>query len=314
MDGHGTHHQRHHGVGRNTKREQRNKRGLRRRVIGRLWRSHTADIALAEGHLARLELGLLLNGVGRKRRHHRAATGQNAQHGAQGRTTQDGRNHAFEVFTGWKKPFDLGGEHLSLAFVLTQVADDLAVAKNAHANHDETDAIGQLRNIKAVARHARVDVSSNQAQQQPEQDHAHGLEQGARSQHHGTDQAQNHQRKILGRSKLEGHLGQGHSKSGQHQGAHTTCKERPQARGSQRRPSPAFACHLVAVDDRDHRGRLPREVHQDGGGRPAVLGAVVNTGQHDQRRHRRQSIGGGQQHGDGGQRADAGQHTNEGAK
>ena len=154
MDGHGTDHQRHHGIGRNTKREQRNKRGLRRRVIGRLWGSHAADVALAKGYLARLQLGFLLDGVGRKRRHHRAATGQNAQHGAQGCATQNGRNHAFEVFTGWKKPFDLGGEHLALAFVLAQVADDLAVAKNAHTNHDEADAIGQFRDIKAETCHA----------------------------------------------------------------------------------------------------------------------------------------------------------------
>ncbi len=44
------------------------------------------------------------------------------------------------------------------------------------------------------------------------------------------------------------------------------------------------------------------------------MGAVVNTGQHDQRRDRRQRKGGRQQHRDGGGRAEAGQHANGGAE
>ena len=154
MDGHRTDHQRHHGVWGNTQGQQRNKRGLRSRVVGRLGSRHTADVALAKRHLSRLQLGLLLNGISRKRRHHGTAAGQNAQHGAQGGAPQNSGHHALEVFPGWKKPFDLGGEHLTLTFVLTEVTDDLTVAKNAHANHDEADAIGQLRNVKAVACHA----------------------------------------------------------------------------------------------------------------------------------------------------------------
>jgi hypothetical protein len=44
------------------------------------------------------------------------------------------------------------------------------------------------------------------------------------------------------------------------------------------------------------------------------LGAVVNTGQHDQRSHGGQRVGGRQQHGNRGHRANAWQHTNQGAQ
>ena len=41
------------------------------------------------------------------------------------------------------------------------------------------------------------------------------------------------------------------------------------------------------------------------------MGAVVDTGQHDERRNGRQCVRCGQQHGNGGYRANAWQHANE---
>jgi hypothetical protein len=140
------------------------------------------------------------------------------------------------------------------------------------------------------------------------------LEQRARGQHHGADQAQHHQREVLGRAELEGHFGQRRRKGRQDQRAHAAGKERAQAGRRQRRPGPALARHLVAVDHGHHRRRFARQVDQNGGGRAAVLRAVVDAGQHDQRGHRRQRIGGWQQHGDGGHRADAGQHADQRAQ
>ena len=48
VDGHGADHQRHHGVRRDAEREQRNERGLRRRVVGAFRRRHAFDRAAAE--------------------------------------------------------------------------------------------------------------------------------------------------------------------------------------------------------------------------------------------------------------------------
>ena len=79
--------------------------------------------------------------------------------------------------------------------------------------------------------------------------------------------------------------------------------------------APARPClrHLVAVESGDHRGGLARNVDQDRGGRAAVLRAVIDAGEHDQRADRRQAEGDRQQHRDGGDRADAGQHADQGA-
>jgi hypothetical protein len=167
---------------------------------------------------------------------------------------------------------------------------------------------------KAEARHAGVHVGAHQSQQQAQHDHGDRLEQRARGQHHGADQAQDHQREVFGRAELEGHLGQRRGKGRQDQGAHATCKERAQAGRGQRRARPPLARHLVAVDHGHHRRRFARQVDQNGGGGATVLRAVVDAGQHDQRGHRGQRVGGRQQHGDGGHRADAGQHADQRAQ
>jgi hypothetical protein len=136
--------------------------------------------------------------------------------------------------------------------VLGQVRDDLAVAEDAHGDRDEADAVGQLGDVERVAGDTRVDVGAHQPHQQPEQDHADGLEQGARCQHHRADQAQHHQRKVFSRAKLEGHLGQRRGEGRQNQRAHATREERAQAGSGQRRPRTPLSRHLVAVDRGDH--------------------------------------------------------------
>src|SRR6266513_958531 len=50
---------------------------------------------------------------------------------------------------------------------------------------------------------------------------------------------------------------------------------------------PALARHLVTVEAGDDGGRLTRDVDQHRGGRAAVLRAVIDAGQHDQRADRR---------------------------
>ena len=88
-------------------------------------------------------------------------------------------------------------------------------------------------------------------------------------------------------------------------------EERAERRDRQRGAGAALAGHLVAVEAGHDRRRFARQVDQDRGRRAAVLRAVVDAGQHDQRGGRRQMEGDRQQHGDGRHRADAGQHADQ---
>ena len=80
--------------------------------------------------------------------------------------------------------------------------------------------------------------------------------------------------------------------------------------GQCRAGAPA-TCHLVAVEAGDHGTHLAGQVHQDRRRGAAVLRAVVDAGEHDQRRDRRQVEGDRQQHRDGRHRADARQHADQ---
>ena len=90
-------------------------------------------------------------------------------------------------------------------------------------------------------------------------------------------------------------------------------KKRSDRRDGERRTGTALFRHLVPVKRRDHRRRLAWNVDEDRGGRAAILGAVVDAGQHDQRTDRRQAEGDRQQHGDGGEWTHARQHSDQGA-
>ena len=63
----------------------------------------------------------------------------------------------------------------------------------------------------------------------------------------------------------------------------------------------------VVTTEEDSPGMLIRI----DGGRAAILRAVIDAGEHDQRADRRQAEGDRQQHRDGGERADAGQHADQ---
>jgi hypothetical protein len=84
--------------------------------------------------------------------------------------------------------------------------------------------------------------------------HAHSFDEGARGQHHGANQAQDHEGEVFGWTEFECNLSEWGGKSSQNQGAHTTGKERTQTSRGQGRPSSPFSGHLVTINDRYHRG------------------------------------------------------------
>ena len=107
----------------------------------------------------------------------------------------------------------------------------------------------------------------------------------------------------------------GGAKSATRKVATVPAKNEPMRGGGERRAGAALARHLVAVDGGDGGRGFARHVDQDGGGRAAILRAVIDAGEHDQRGHRIAELEGDrQQHGDGGGGADAGQHADQRAE
>ena len=117
--------------------------------------------------------------------------------------------------------------------------------------------------------------------------------------------------KYSARTELERDLGERRAEQRDQQRADGAGEERADGGDRQRRSGAALPRHLVAVDAGDDRGGLARQVDQDGGGRAAVLRAVIDAGQHDQRADRREVVGDRQQHGDGAERPDARQHADQ---
>ncbi len=192
-----------------------------------------------------------------------------------------------------------------------EVDHDLGDAEQAHGDGREVDAVAELGDVEGEALGAGVDVGADQAEQQAEEDHGDRLDHRAAGQHHGGDEAERHQRAIVGRAEFLRHARQGLGEDHDDQRADRAGEERADGRDRQRRAGAPLARHLVAVEAGHHRRGFARQVDQDRGGRAAVLGAVVDAGQHDQRRRWRQMEGDRQQHGDGRHRADARQHADQ---
>jgi hypothetical protein len=147
-----------------------------------------------------------------------------------------------------------------------------------------------------------------------ENDHADGVKQGPLGQHDRREQAEHHEGEVVRRTELERKLGERRSEQRKQEGGNRAREERTDRGSGQGHAGPSLTRHLVAVKRRDHRGGLTRHVDQDGRGRSAVLGAVVDAGEHDQRRDRREGEGHGQQHGDRGRRPESGQHADQRSK
>ena len=192
-----------------------------------------------------------------------------------------------------------------------QVAQDLGEAEHAHGDHRHVEAVGDLGPAEGEALLAALQVGADGGEEDADQDHRDRPGHRAARQHHGEHQAQHHQREIVGRAELQRHRRQRRRQRGDHQGGDAAREERADGGDAERHAGAALLGHLVAVQRGDHRRRLAGDVDQDGGGGAAVLRAVVDAGQHDQRADRIDAEGDRQQHGDGGDRPHAGQHADQ---
>ena len=147
-----------------------------------------------------------------------------------------------------------------------------------------------------------------------DQDHGDRLEDRAARQHDREGEAHHHEREILGRAEDERELGQRRGQGRDHEGRDGAGEERADRRDAERDAGPALPRHLVAVE-RGHDGaRFAGDVEQDRGGRAAILRAVIDPRQHDQRRDRVEPEGDRQEDRDGRDRSDARQHADQGAE
>ncbi len=128
--------------------------------------------------------------------------------------------------------------------LVLQVADDLAEAEHAHGDDDEADAVGQLRHIEREALGAGVHVGADQAQEEAEHDHADRVEQRALRQHDRRDQAEDHEREVLGRPELERERGERRANGGDQERGDGAGEERAD-RPPWRAPTPARPCRAI---------------------------------------------------------------------
>ena len=79
-------------------------------------------------------------------------------------------------------------------------------------------------------------------------------------------------------------------------------------------PAPPLLRHLIAVDRGHGRRRFARNIDENRGGGAAVLSAVIDAREHDQRGQGRQRRGDRQKHRDRCQWTDAGEHADQGSE
>jgi len=125
---------------------------------------------------------------------------------------------------------------------------------------------------------------------------------------------QTHQREVFRRAELQRDARERRRRERDQQRGDATGEEGAERGDAQRRSGAALTRHLVAIDGGDNRGCLAGDVDQDGRGRAAVLGPIVDAGEHDQRRLRLQRERDRQQHGNRGDRTYPGQYADHGAE
>ncbi len=273
---------------------------------------HAFDRAFAEA--AGIGRDLLLQRITGKCRQHGPAARQDAEHRTKPGAAQYGAPGVVEILLARPEVLQPGAELRARKDALLQIADDLDDAEHADHQRHEVDAVPQLRDAEGVAREPAVDVGADETQQQANQHHAHRLDHRAVREHDGGDEAEHHQGKIVGRVEFLRDRRQRRAEGGDEDRADAAGEERSERSDRKRGPGAPLLCHLVAVDAGDDGRRLARNVDQDRGGRTAVLRAVIDAGEHDERRQRPEPEGDRQQHRDGGDRADARQHPDQRAE
>ena len=273
-------------------------------------RGNAFDGAAAE--LLRMLGYPFLERIGGEGGDHRAAAGQDADERADHRAARDraGAESIRSLRVGIR-PVIFACRISRLSARQFEIADDLGEAEDAHGDVGEADAVGEFRDVEGHAPGAGLEVGADHRHQQAGKIMAIAL---------STEPFASTTAKIRP-STISEKYSAGPNRSARRSAAR---RAPPPARSRRSRrktsrwrqwtsagPARPWRRHLMAVEAGDHRRGLARDVDQDRGGRAAILRAVIDAGQHDQRADRRQAEGDRQQHRDGGDRADAGQNPDQ---
>ena len=203
----------------------------------------------------------------------------------------------------------------SLLFGLVLDVDQhLADGEDADAQRDELDAAREFDLAAGEALLTREQVGADRGQEQPDEHRDEALEHRVARQHDHQQQREHHQRGILGRPEVHRDVGGHRRQERQPDHAEGARHERSDRRDSERLAGATLFGHLVAVDTGDDRRGFAGDVEQDRRGRPAVLGAVIDAGHHDQAGGRVEAGGERQQDRDRGRRPEARQDADERAE
>ena len=156
-------------------------------VVGRLGRGHALDGAFPE--LGGMFRNLLLERIG----------GEGGKQGPPARQDPEGRPEQPSP-GGWVRPSvssPLGSGMRLVIFLTTRPAvlsrsrfrTISPSAEHAHGDSDEADAVHQLLEPECIPSCPGVHIRANEAEEQPQHDHADGLEQGTTGEDHGGDEA-----------------------------------------------------------------------------------------------------------------------------
>ena len=224
----------------------------------------------------------LLDRVGGEGRKDGAAARQDAERRADDGAAQDRRDHPLEIVARRQQAADLGHQHRAGLLAL-EIAQDFGDAEDADGDGDEVQPVGIFADAEREARRAGIDVGADKAEQQAERHHGQRLDDRAVGKRDRRDEADDHQREIFGRAELQRDAGQRRGEDRHEEGRDRAGEERAERGDRKRRAGPALAGHLVAVDRGDGGRGFARHVDQDRRGRAAILGAVIDAGEHDQR-------------------------------
>ena len=187
---------------------------------------------------------------------------------------------------------------------MLEAAKNLGDAEQPHAEQGDLDTVGEPGRSEGEAQLAGCQVWPDSREQHAHQDHHHGLEHGSARQQDCECEPHQHERKILRWPEDQRDAGQRRGEGGNHQCRNRAGDEGAYRRDPKRNARSALARHLMAVDCGDDSARLAGDIEQDRGGGAAILGAVIDAGQHDQRGGRIEPEGQREQDSDGRDRPD----------
>jgi hypothetical protein len=194
---------------------------------------------------------------------------------------------------------------------LLEVVEDFADTEQTHCHDDEVDAVGELQAVEREAGGTAEGVAAHGGQQQAHRACDHRLELVAAADGRHEQHAEQRERGVLRRAEIQRDFGDHRGEQGQADDRDGGTYEGADRSDAQSRSGPALFGQGEAVEHRDDRRRLTGQSQQDRGDGAAILGAVIDAREHDDRRHRVDRVGDGQQDRDGGRRAQPGQHADD---